>query len=206
MDIPLDVEVRCIDGVAGHCTAVVLNPVTKVISHLVVKTQGHAHEEVLVPLDFITDSSVKHIGLRCNFGELGQLAPFMKMVHTEESGLGETSAQALAGAEFQSGVGFKDFGFGGAGAGELVEQEAIPETELAVRVGTPVHATDGPIGQVDRFFVRADSGEIMQLVLLEKHLLSKKDFVIPVEQIDRIGEEMVYLKLSKQAVEQLPRV
>ena len=46
----------------------------------------------------------------------------------------------------------------------------------------------------------------MQLVLLEKHLLSKKNFVIAVEQIDRIGEDVVYLALSKHDVEQLPRV
>ena len=46
----------------------------------------------------------------------------------------------------------------------------------------------------------------MQLVLLEKHLLSKKNFVIAVDQIDRFGEETVTLALSKHDVEQLPRV
>lgn len=168
MNIRLDVEVNCIDGLAGHCAAVVLNPVSRVISHIVVQPAGHGHAQVLVPLDYITDGSVQQIGLRCTLDELGKLDPFMQS--------------------------------------EPIQQEAISETELAVRAGTPVHATDGHIGQVDRFFVRAGSGEIMQLVLLEKHLLSKKDFIIPVDQIDRIGEEAVHLKLSRQEVEQLPRV
>ena len=87
MDIPLDVDVHCSDGVGGHCAAVVLNPVTKVLTHVVVKTKGHAHEEYLVPLDLITDTSVKHIRLSCSLGELGQLAPFMKPVRVEEAGL-----------------------------------------------------------------------------------------------------------------------
>jgi sporulation protein YlmC with PRC-barrel domain len=206
MDIALDVEVSCIDGVAGHCAAVVLDPVTKVVSQIVVKPNRHGHEQVVVPLDFITHGSVKQIGLRCTLDEFGKLNPFVKTLGTGEKGLDEVDAQALAGAEPHSGIGFQDFGFAGAGHSEMVQQEAIPDNELAVRAGTPVHATDGHVGQVDRFFVRQDSGEIMQLVLLEKHLLSKKDFVIPVEQIDRIGEDAVHLKLSKQAVEQLPRV
>ena len=115
----------------------VLNPVTKVISHVVVKTKGHAHEEYLVPLNLITDTSVKHIRLSCSLGELGQLAPFMKTVRVEEAGLNTMSAQALAGAESQSGVGFEDFGFGGTGKIETIEEEAIPETELAVRRTLP---------------------------------------------------------------------
>jgi hypothetical protein len=38
----------------------------------------------------------------------------------------------------------------------------------------------------------------MQLVLLEKHLLSKKTFVIAVDQVDRFGEDVVTLALSKR--------
>ena len=51
------------------------------------RPEGHAHEEYLVPLDLITDTSVKHIRLSCSLGELGQLAPFMKTVRVEEAGL-----------------------------------------------------------------------------------------------------------------------
>ena len=206
MDIPLDANVRCRDGVGGESAAVVLNPVTMAVSYIVVKTKEHGHKEVLVPMTFVTDGSVKEIGVKCTLEELGQLDPFMKQVRVKSQGLDKMDAQALAGAESQSGVGFEDFSFGGTGSTELVEREAIPETDLTVRAGTPVLATDGQVGQVDRFFVAADSGEIQQIVLLEKHLLSKKDFVISVDQIDRIGEEAVHLKLSKVEVEQLPRV
>lgn len=206
MDIALDVDVRCLDGVGGESAAVVLNPVTKVISAIVVKTKGHGHPEVLVPIASITDGSVKQIGVKCTLEELGNLSPFMKKVRVETQGLDKMDAQALMGSESQSGVAYQDFSFAGGGATEMVDEEAIAETDLAVRTGTPVYATDDEVGQVDRFFVAADSGEIQHLVLLEKHLLSKKNFVVPADQIDRIGEEAVHLKLSKHEIEQLPRV
>jgi uncharacterized protein YrrD len=206
MDIALDVDVRCLDGVGGEADAVVLNPVTKVVFAIVVRTKGHGHPEVLVPMASITDGSVKQIGVKYTLEELGNLSPFMKKVRVQEQGLDKMDAQALMGAEARSGVGFQDFSFAGAGASEMAEQEAIPETDLAVRTGTPVLATDGEVGEVDRFFVAADTGEIQHLVLLEKHLLSKKNFVVSVDQIDRIGEEAVHLKLSRHEAEQLPRV
>lgn len=168
MNIRLDVDVNCLDGLAGHCAAVVLNPVTRVISHIVVKPAAHGHAQALVPLGTVVHGSVQQIDLRCTLDELGQLGPFVP---------GEPSGQA-----------------------------ALPESEVVVYGGTPVRATDGQVGQVDRFFIAADSGAIMQLVLLEKHLLSRKDFVIPVDQIDRIGGDAVILKLSKHEIEQLPRV
>lgn len=168
MNIRLGVEVICLDGPAGHCAAVVLNPMTRVISHIVVKPVAHGHAQLLVPLDTIVHGSVQQIGLRCTMDELGQFAPFVP--------------------------------------GEPSRQGASSESELVVPAGTPVQATDGHVGQVERFFIAPDSGAIKQLVLLEKHLFSNKDFVIPADQIDRFGTDSVTLKLSKHEVEQLPRV
>ena len=44
------------------------------------------------------------------------------------------------------------------------------------------------------------------LVLREGHLWGKKDVTIPLDQIDRIEEDVVHLKLDKAAVEHLPSV
>jgi uncharacterized protein YrrD len=206
MDIPLGVAVRCTDGEGGESAAVVLNPVTQMVSHLVVKSKGHVHAEYLVPLSLVGSSTVKDIALTCSYDEPSKLPPFMTKVRVQESGLDKMDAQALVGAETHSGLGFQDFSTAGSGATELVEQEAIPETELALRARTPVYATDDEVGHVDRLFVNVQTGELMQLVLQEKHLFSKKDYVVSLDQIDRIGEEAVHLKLSKHEVEQLPRV
>ncbi len=95
MDIPLNAHVRCLDGVGGESAAVVLNPVTMVVSSIVVKTKEHGHKEVLVPMTFVTDGSVKEIGVKCTLEELGQLDPFMKQVRVKSQGLDKINAQAL---------------------------------------------------------------------------------------------------------------
>ena len=37
MDIPIDVEVICTDGPGGHSSAIVLNPVTREVTHFAVR-------------------------------------------------------------------------------------------------------------------------------------------------------------------------
>lgn len=65
MNIPLDVEVHCTDGTGGHSLALVLNPVTQVATHLVVKNKGHDHAGHLLPLQLITGATAKSIAVSC---------------------------------------------------------------------------------------------------------------------------------------------
>lgn len=204
MNIPLDAEVHCTDGTGGHSAALVLNPVTKVATHLVVKKKGHDHAGHLLPLQLIVDTTAKSITVSCTRDELAALDPFVKMVRADDAGLTTASAQALAASEFQSGLSFQDFGTVGSSGPAYVEEEAIPEAELAVHHGIPVEATDGAVGKVDAIAVDPQTGGITFLVLQEGHLL-KHDVSIPVDQVDRFGEETVFLKLAKHAVEELPR-
>ena len=199
MDIILKAELHCTDGAGGNATGLVLNPLTKVATHLVIDPKGHGHHEYLLPLDLVVESNAKRIAVRCRRSELDQLAPFTRMVKMEDQGLDMMDAQALMGSEFQSGVGFQDFSFAGAGSSEMVEMEAIPESELAVRHGIPVEATDGTVGEVDGFSIDPDLGQITHLVLREGHLFAKKDVNIPVEQVDRFGEMAVHLTIAKAA-------
>jgi sporulation protein YlmC with PRC-barrel domain len=200
MNIFLKAEIHCTDGAGGHATALVLNPATKVATHLVIDPKGHGHDEYLLPLDLVAESSAKRIDVRCSRHELDQLAPFIKVVKVEAQGLDMMDAQALMGSESHSGIGFQDFSFAGGGSSEMVEVEAIPESELAVRHGIPVEATDGKVGEVDGFVIEPDTRRITHLVLREGHLFTKKDVEIPVSEIDRIGEVAVYLNIPKDAV------
>lgn len=199
MKILINADVRCTDGEGGDSVGLVLNPLTQVATHLVVETKGFGRHEVLLPLDFVVDNPAKHIEVRCSRHELDQLAPFTKLIKVDAQGLDVMDAQALMGSEFHSGAGFQDFSFAGGGSSEMVEVEAIPESELAVRHGIPVEATDGTVGEVDGFVIEPETRRITHLVLREGHLFSKKDVEIPVSEIDRIGELAVYLNISKAA-------
>lgn len=198
MNVLLNAEVQCTDGAGGHVTALVLNPVTKVATHLVIDPKGHGHDMYLLPLAWVTESTGKKIALQCSRAELDQLPPFLKEERVVAEGLDAMDAQALMGSEFQSGVSYQDFSFAGGGSAAVIEVEAIPESEVAVRHGIPVEATDGKAGEVDGFVLDPQSGQITALVLREGHLF-KKDVEITLEQIDRIGETAIHLNIAKAA-------
>lgn len=205
MKISLSAEVFCTDGEGGDSVGLVLNPLTNVATHLVVEVKGMGRHEVLLPLSLIVDSSsTKHIEVRCSREDLSRLQPLVKRVHVESQGLDTMDAQALAGAAQHSGIGFQDFSFAGADSPDTIKMQAIPRGELLVRRGIPVEATDHKVGHVEEFVVTPESGEITFLTLKEGHLF-KHEISVPVDQIDRIGEAAVHLKLAKAAVEQLPR-
>ena len=87
-----------------------------------------------------------------------------------------------------------------------VEHERVPHGELAVRRGSRVHATDGEIGRVDEFLIDRRTAHITHLVLREGHLWGQKDVTLPIDEVERIEEDTVYLKISKRDIEALPSV
>lgn len=203
MNIPLNVDVQCTDGEGGQVVAAILDPVRLTMSQIVVDIKGHGGKEHLVPLDYVTGSTPKSISLRCTREKLSHCDPFLQMIRVEDMGIGMANAQGLAYAEFQSGISTTDFEMVGGGPG-YVETEAIPDNEISTRHGIPVQATDHKVGQLDEYVVDSESGRITHIILKEGHLFGRKEVAVAADQIDRISEIEIFLKLSKDEVEQLP--
>ena len=85
-----------------------------------------------------------------------------------------------------------------------VKRRNIPMDEFALHRGAWVEATDGTVGQVDELLINSNNMQVTHLVLLERHLLKKREITIPVSQIDRVDEDTIYLKLDRKSVEELP--
>lgn len=197
MDIAIDADVQCTDGVGGRSTYVVLNPVTRQVTHLVVKENAFPRLERLVPVGMVAETSPDQIHLICSQQELHGLESFIE-------------------TEFLPG----EFPYTTYGLGEYrlwpyilpedemapVEHERVPPGELAVRRGSHVRATDGDVGRVDEFLVDRETEHITHLVLREGHLWGQKDVLIPVSEIGRIDEDRVHLTLSKEEVANLPTI
>ena len=79
MDIPLDVEVFCTDGPCGRSTAVVINPVSLEVTHVVVATEEMLHSEYLIPVTLIEGSQTDCIQLNCRRNTMATLEPFHKV-------------------------------------------------------------------------------------------------------------------------------
>jgi sporulation protein YlmC with PRC-barrel domain len=195
MDIPINAEVYCADGLCGRSTYAVLNPITKRITHLVVKGYNFPHTEFLVPVELVIESTPREIHLDCTRAELTRMDPFIEteFVRSEipQFTMGPCMMRPYYVPETQI---------------FTLEHEQIPPGELAVHRGAEVKATDGHVGRVDGFLVDPKSEHITHLVLREGHLWGRKDVTIPVSQIDHIEEDTVYLELDKASIEALPSI
>ena len=198
MNIPLNANVSCFDGAAGRSTVIVVDPHTEKVTHVVVDSQG---TEYLVPIDAILESGTDHIQLHWSLAELAKAERYDKVVYVGDGSAGGLGVPSMVYPTTM------DAGF----MTESVElsylnEEQIPENELAIHRGAHVEASDGRVGQIDEFLIDSATGQITHLVLRQGHLWGKKDVTVPLSAIDRIQEDVVFLKLDKAAVEQLPHV
>jgi sporulation protein YlmC with PRC-barrel domain len=199
MDIPMNVEVSCAGKSCGKSVALVMNPVTDMVTHLVVREAHFPNMERLVSADEVTKTTPESIELKCSADQLEAMESFSEkeFVHVDNPHYSPVGLTIFAAPYVIADP---------AATWITVEKEHIPPNELAVRRNAEVEATDGHIGKVDEFLVDPETCHITHLVMREGHLWGKKDVVIPVTSIDHFEEDTVYLKLNKAEVEKLPTV
>jgi hypothetical protein len=201
MEIPLNAQVECADGVFGRSVFVLINPVFDELTHLVVK-ENASSSEYIVPLEFVSDSSDDNVTLRCSKAQLRMMDPFIKKEYIENK-VPYTDSRA-SNMAYGMGTFYWPYVTASRKVKVPVEQRAIPPEELAIRRGTRIEATDGYIGKVDEFLVDQEKCHITHLVLREGHLWGQQEVVIPISALKDTKEGTVFLNLSKRQVESLP--
>ena len=193
MDVPIGAKVYCTDGACGFVTHAILNPDTKEVTHMVVQEEDPQYRKIVIPIDWIVESTPKRIRIRSRLDELSRLEDF------EETRFIQVDIPEYIGGALSL------------APQELTKTREVPSTEenlppgeLALHRGAAVHATDGQVGQVDELLVGPRDNKITHLVLRKGHLWGKREITIPISEIDHIEEDTVYLKLDKQAIESLP--
>ena len=78
MKIPLNARVQCMDGPDGHAVQVIVNPITKKITHVVVEERRLPHIERLVPIALVLGTGEDVISLACSRQELGKMTPLIE--------------------------------------------------------------------------------------------------------------------------------
>jgi SAM-dependent methyltransferase len=198
MDIPVKAEIQCEDGPGGQATSVILHPISRRVTHIVVREKNFPHTERLVPVDLVVDSNPHQIRLACTGDDLLAMEPFIETEFIP--GVEPFAAYSLE--EYR----LWPYVLPDQDLGTVLEHEHIPPGELAVRRGTRVQATDGQVGHVDEFLLDPANMHITHLVLREGHLWGQKDVAIPVSEIGRLEGDIVYLKLDKHGVGRLPGI
>ncbi len=203
MEIPLQAQVQCTDGVCGRSVYVLINPVTDQVAHLVVREDSSPHTEYIVPVDVVSETITDTIQLRCSKAELEEMDPFVKTTVIKEKLPGRYSGSS-GGVYGMGSLYYLPYATPDRTVYESMEYQQIPPGELAVRRGTRVEATDGYVGHVDEFVVNPENGHITHLVMREGHLWGRKDVIIPLSAMGDTREDTVFLKLDKHQIESLP--
>lgn len=193
----MDARVECVDGPCGQVTALIVNPVTRKVTHFAVR--GRYSQDFLVPVAQVESTGRDLIRLRCISDELNRMELFVEThyVASEPSEPESLGYSSMLNAPFVTPMAGYDLG-------DAVER--VPLGELAVRRGTRVDALDGHVGVVSELVVDKDGEYVTHIVLKEGHLRAKERTTLPVSAIDRVQGDTVYLKLDKESIRALPSV
>jgi sporulation protein YlmC with PRC-barrel domain len=194
MEIAISARVQCTDGIAGEATHVILHPETKRITRMVVKDARAPHVQRLVPFKLVEDATSDQIFLRCTVQDLSRMQPFIRTEFVEKGaayygGTRPDVRQTYVNPQIKK-----------------VKRENISPDELAMVAGTRVKAADGNAGRLDEFVVEPESGSITHLMLREGHVWAPKEVTIPISEVDRIAEKIVYLRMKRANVAALPAI
>jgi sporulation protein YlmC with PRC-barrel domain len=200
-------EADCSDGACGEVSRVVVDPVARTVTHLVIEPKHRVGLARLVPLDLVDDSTGE-IRLRCTTEQFEELEP------AEETQFVPGSPGYAAYGPEQV-VAWPYYGLAGPGIGagmdpaltvsETVTYDTIPLGEVAVRRGEPVHATDGSIGHVQGLVIDPRNRQVTHVLLKEGHLWGRKEVAIPIGAVAGV-DDGIRLSIAKKDVDDLPPV
>ena len=194
MEIPINAEVSCTDGLCGKTICVIVDPIRELITHVVVQENQGENIEHLVPIDRVSDTTPQRVRLRCSQAELAAYPNFVKrqFKRTPLPFIGYAPEQYVAWPYVLPDT--DDVAL------TPVRHELVPTNELAFHRGAQVLAIDGHVGDVDEFIVDPVDGRITDLILRQGHFWNHTAVSIPVDQIDRIEADTIFLKLDKHAI------
>ena len=189
-------DVSCTDGACGTLGRVVVDPVAREVTHLVVQSR-HRHEPArLVPLSLIA-SAGSEVRLTCTSAEFGRLDS------AEETRFIAADAD-VPNYRPDDIVFWPHYGYRGA-RGDLITSDSIPVGEVEVYRGEHVHATDGPVGRVEGLVIDPETRHVTHVLLQKGHLWSDRDMAIPIGAVTRVADH-IEVSLTRQQVRDLPPV
>jgi hypothetical protein len=207
-------EVQCSNGVCGELQRVVVDPVARTLTHLVVDAKHGSGTGRLVPIS-LADSTADGILLRCTNADFDMLES-AEETHFVAGASGEWDYEQ----EHILSWPYYGLGMGGMGAGgmgttsdpsqppgpQTVTYDRVPVGEVQVRRGEPVHATDGDIGHVQGLVIDPADHTVTHVLLDEGHLWGKKRVAIPVGAVEKVDSTGVRLRFTKDQVRDLPQI
>jgi sporulation protein YlmC with PRC-barrel domain len=205
--LELDKPVLCEDREVGKLADLVVDPVAKRVTHLVVKHDaGDSH---LVPIELAESTEqVGGIVLNCSKEELEALPPVQEFAYLRLGEIPTEDAEWDVGVSEVLALPYYD-STGLAGGVEAVGDtgivyDRVPKGEVELRRASRVMSSDGDyIGDVDGFLVE-DEDHITHFVLERGHLWGRREVTVPIGAVASVKSDVVELSLSKDEIGALP--
>jgi hypothetical protein len=184
-------KASCSDRRCGVVRRIIIDPATRIVTHLVIEPTHRREPGRLVPLDLI-DTAPGRIRLRCTVAEFDQLDP------AEEWELVESPLPR------KGMMGMTQYTWIPAPV-RITVHEIVPAGEAQVGPGDRVHALDGEIGPVQGLLVDPGGCHVTHVLLREGHLRGRRRAAIPVSAVTAV-QHGVRLNITKQQARRLPPV
>lgn len=203
MWLELGNQVRCTDGPVGELADVLIDPISRLVSHLVVQPGRNHALARLVPIS-LAHAQNGTIALTCTSAEVHDMAPAQEFAYVR---FGEP---LLDDPDWDVGIETVLAPYAPPGLESVITDprvavtfDRVPRGEVEIRRKSDVMSSDHHrLGRVDGFFV--DAGEhITHLVLERGHLWSRRDVKIPIDAVERVETDSISLSLTRDEIDAL---
>ena len=207
MPFRISAGARCTDGAGGQVSRIIVNPVTREVTHVAVDPKHRPGAGRLVPVDLV-DATAGQIQLRCTLAKFQTFRPAQEteaVPDLDPTGHGHPGAQKalhLGGGK----IWLPPDARGRPKAPPQVTVDSVPSGAVDIHCGLTVCATDGEIGQVQGLVVEPGGHQVTHVLLQKGHMPGRKDVAIPISAVTRIGTMLIHLSLTKHQVKDLPPV
>jgi uncharacterized protein YrrD len=203
MRLDLGSKVHCTDAIFGELADVIVDPISRRVTHVVVEPHGRHDRARLVPIDRVSPAD-DGLALDCSVADVDASEPL------HESAYLRAGEDVVTDPDWD--IGTKDVlalplyqELNGKGTAidpdphVMVSYDRIPKHEVEIRRSSAVFSTDGHhLGHVEGFLVGA--GEMADIVLERGHLWGKREIVIPASAVERVQNDSITLSLTKDQV------
>ena len=213
MRLEIGNRVRCTDAVYGDLADIVIDPLEKRVTPLVVRPEQGAGGARLVPIQLAKrrDDEQREIELECTLDEAQGFESVHEFAYLR---LGESPAEDpdwdvgvedVLAMPYYAGLDVDPY-WGEPDSHISMYYDRVPKGEVEIRRASAVISADGhSLGEVDGFVVDADE-HITHFVLERGHLWGRKEVTIPIGAVARVESDVVHVALSKDEVGALPTV
>jgi hypothetical protein len=212
MHLELGSPVDCTDGPFGRLADVVIDPLQRRVTHLVVEPPHRHGLARLVPVGLARrDDASRRIALRSTTEEVRGLPAVEDFAYLRFGEFPLEDPDWDVGIETVLAQPYYDFaGYGGPppdyDPNMAVVFDRIPKGEVEIRHASDVvSADDHRLGRVDGFLVDGEDA-ITHVVLERGHLFGRREVTIPIGSVARVETDSVTLELTKEEVARLPAV